>query len=227
MGDSRMSNLFNIQMEYLRIMEMIEESEGELTEDIQQNLDALFADRENLLNNLCRHIVNNSNDIRSIDDEMDRLKERKEAYNKKIERTQKAIIDILKHFNMRSPNKKSNGYAFKSPFYSCYTKSVDVVKVDEMLAETMFSAITGKKSKFVNYMIDKKFTSSQLEVINDLGIVPVTDYKISIDKRALAEYVKEVRKQSTLPETETNTSVELDPIAEISSIVVKESLVIK
>jgi hypothetical protein len=163
-----------------------------------------------------------------ITGEMERLKNRKESANKKIDTVKKSITKVLKFFDMKSPNKKSKGYAFNTGLFSGYTRSVESVEIDELAFSNKFAPITGSKSQYVNYTVNCKVDRKQLKQLNELGIIPITAYTSTVDKKLVKEYLQ-LLAQSHEQRSESNeetVEVKVDPIADCAFIVSKESLII-
>ena len=224
-----MANLYSIQLEYLRIMEMIEDSEGEITEDLAHSLEEVFSDRDKLFDDMVKVVNEAEYNIQIINAEVERLRARKDDFEKKIERTKKSIISLLKFYNMRSPNKRSKGYAFKSALFSMYTRTFESLELDEMVIAEQYAPLTGKTSRFINYNVNAKVDIENLKKINELGIVPSTGYSIHVDKAALKQYMKDIAvgKQLEFTEDSEQPEIKIEPIAELASIITKESLIIK
>lgn len=224
-----MANLYSIKLEYLRIMEDIEENDGELTEDILAELELLEDAKEDFIDSMCLHIQNLIGDVNQITPEIERLTERKNAANQKIDTTKKAIIKLLKQFDMKSLNKKSSGYAFKTAQFSGFTRSFKSVKVDEIAIANKFAPIIGDESEYINYTVSCKVDRKQLKQLNELGIIPITAYTPTVDKKSLMEYLQllaQSHEQSSETDSET-VEVKVDPIADYASILSTESLIIK
>lgn len=222
-----MSSIYNIEWKYLQLVELLEENGGELTEEIELELQALEENRDELIESMCKSIANKSRDVASIDSEIERLSELKQNNVKSIDATKKGIIKILKLFGMRSANKKSKGYAFKTALFSGFTRSFESVIVDDVAIESQFAPITGKTSKYINYKIDAKVDHTQLLRLNELGILPVTSFSTSVDKKLLKEYLLDVAQSQTENNVETDDAPERDSIADYASISSNESLIIK
>lgn len=222
-----MSSIYNIEWKYLQLVELLEENGGELTEELELELQALEENRDELIESMCKSIANKSRDVASIDSEIERLSEIKQNNIKSIDATKKGIIKILKLFGMRSANKKSKGYAFKTALFSGFTRSFESVIVDDVAIESQFAPITGKTSKYINYKIDAKVDHTQLLRLNELGILPVTSFSTSVDKKLLKEYLLDVAQSQTENNVETDDAPERDSIADYVSISSNESLIIK
>lgn len=219
-------NLFNLQLEYARIMGMIEEVEGEITEDIQDLLKDVSDDKDYLIESLLNQIHQERYNQATIKAELERLKGFKESSEKREDHIKKTVIEILKFFDMKSTNKKSKGFAYKGATNSCFTVTRESVKLDEFKIAETFAPIVGKTSKFVEYNISNQVDSDKLKAINDTGLFPITSYSPTINKTKIAEYIKHIREGKQLEFTEDN-EVKLDPIVEFSELVSNTSLTVK
>ena len=126
-----MASLYHIEQKYLSLMEAIEDNEGEITENLEELLNQNEVDRGKLLDALCIEIMAARSDTDIIKDEIERLKQRIASNDLKEERTNKTIIKVLKFFSMFSPNKKSNGYAFKTALFNGFTKETKQMTFDD------------------------------------------------------------------------------------------------
>ena len=219
-------NLFNIKAEYARIMGMIEEAEGEVTDNIQEALEQITDNKEELIESLLNQVHQERYNQATIKAELERIRSFKENSEKREERIKKAVIDILQFFDMRSATKGSKGFAYKSPTNSCFTANRESLKIDEFLIAETFKPITGKTSKLLEYNINNKCDAEHLKLINDTGLFPVTSYSLAINKKAITDYLKETREGKQLEFGEDN-EIKLDPIVEYVELVTNTSLTVK
>jgi hypothetical protein len=222
-----MASLYTIQLEYVRIMDMIEDAGGEITDEINEALQALYEDKDNLIDAICETIVNYEGRNVAIKMEVERLTSRAKSNNNAIEKSKDTLLKVLKHFNMKSTSKGSKGYAFKTALFSGHSLTRESVEVDEFMVSNTFRPINGKQSKFVKYTVATKFDFESLKKVNELGIVPYGEYAIEIDKKAITQYLKDVRVAKQIEFTEDDSQIKFDPITELARLVSKESLVIK
>jgi hypothetical protein len=119
-----MSNLFDIASEYLMILDELEENGGELTDDI---LDRLNINRDELndkLENYRKVIAMYEGQIRTLGEEVDRLKAKMKVKNNIIDRLKDRIkIAISTYGNPTKTGSKSYETEF-SKFTFVKTKSV-------------------------------------------------------------------------------------------------------
>lgn len=216
-----MSNLYHIGLEHLRIINMIEEAEGELTEEIELELGNLTEVRDEFINSLCQQHANLLANSVKIKDEVERLNGRKKDIMSKIDTTKKTISKLLKHFDMKSTSRDSTGFAFDTGLFKGHTRSAESIEIDDLLFSSTFIPLTGKKSKHVDYDIKGKVTHEQLTKLNELGILPVTSYSPVVNKKSTKLYLNAPQSH------ESKDGVETDPIADIANIVNNESLIIK
>jgi hypothetical protein len=94
-----MSNIFQIQKEYLQISEMLQENGGELTEEIEQ---LLLINESSLLTKstgYCQVIKNLDSELLIIDSEIKRLQGLKDSRKKTIERLKESIANAMITFD--------------------------------------------------------------------------------------------------------------------------------
>lgn len=219
-------NLFNIKSEYARIMGMIEDAEGEVTENIQEALDQISDNKEELIDSLLNQVHQERYNQAIIKSELERIKSFKDASEKREERIKKSVIDILQFFDMRSATKGSKGFAYKGCTNSCFTSTRESLKVDEFLIAEKFKPITGETSKLIEYNVSNKFDADKLKLINNTGLFPISSYSLSIDKKAITEYIKDIRSGKQLEFGEDN-EIKTDPIVEYVELVSNTSLTVK
>ena len=103
-----MSNIYNIQQNLLAIFDEIEENEGELTPEIEEQLSIKqeeFRDKIKSYTDVIKYL---NLDITSIDEERERLYNLKKSKEKTIDRLKKVIIDAIDKFG--DTNKSGNKY---------------------------------------------------------------------------------------------------------------------
>jgi hypothetical protein len=213
-------NLYKIKERYALILNLLEESEGEITEEIKVLLDQHDVNINDLLESLCIDLNSENANLSVVKDELDRLKEVKTATENRIDRKKKDIINILHYFDLKSPNKKSRGYAFKTPLFSGFTTVRETIKFNEEALEEF--NVDGKESKFVNYSLKgnvPKYVAkymNKMEYLTPENIVPV------IDKTAAKEYIKSITTNGA-----TLEQGNLDPITGLVIYDTSESLTVK
>jgi hypothetical protein len=232
-----MKSLYHIEAKYIALMEAIEDNDGEIDKNLEEELNNVLIDREGLINAICSEIGNSKSDTVIVKDEIERLGERIATNTNKEERLKIQLIKILKFFEMRSTTKGSKGFAFKTPLYSGFTKETNTVTFDDArleefviltkaarlkLEEDTFSiedeaTVVNKSSKFVTYKLGATLDRElALELVDEKGIdkellIPV------IDKNAAKEYIKNI---SNLD------GVEVDSIVGLAVYNTKESITI-
>jgi hypothetical protein len=214
-------------------MEMIEEAEGEMTEDIKFMLKQLDSEKDELLESMLQQIKNEQADIVSLSNRIKELEERKTSAEKREERIKTSIIPILKLFNMKNPAKKATNYIFKSAEFQCYTVVKSDYVLDDFAIQETFKPIEGKVSKFINYSVSTKLNAESLKVINETKLIPITDINVVIDRAKAKAYLKEIETSIQLelqpiPEGEdAPIKIVKDPIVAFASLKSKESLTIR
>lgn len=222
-----MASLYRINSDYEWLMELLEDSGGEITEEIEVLLKRLQQDRDSFIDNACKDYTNIVSDNHAIDGEIERLGAIKERNLKRMEKGKQLIKDVMKLFDMKNTKKGSTNYVFRTPIFSGYTKISKSVNLNEARLYEDFAPLSGtKSSKYVNYAISAVVDKDSLEEINKLQILPATSYIPKVDKKLVKEYLEDVQ-QGLILDFDDNQEIVIDPIADIANIVSNESLIIQ
>lgn len=108
-------NIFQLQEEYLYLMQDIEQAEGEITEELAERLAINKEDFSAKMDAYANIIAQFTGEIAIIDTELERLKGLKTSKENAITRMKAAMNDALKLFG--EPGKTGN-QTFKTPLHS-------------------------------------------------------------------------------------------------------------
>lgn len=101
-----MSNIYNIQQDLLNLFDIIEENEGEITPEIEEQLNITYADFKDKIKSYTDVIKYLNNDITAIKEEKARLDDLQKSKEKTIERLKTIIVNAIELFG--TPNKSGN-----------------------------------------------------------------------------------------------------------------------
>lgn len=230
-------NLFNINNNWLAICNEILASDGEISDELYNELLAIEEERDEKLNNICKLVkyLGSNNDI--ISDEINRLKTLKDANDRLTDRLKSLIIDTLKLHNLQG---KSGNYSHKLPLYSIWTTNRDSVEIkEEILVD--YNPISGTKSnRFIKYNVIGEFDNE--EVLSMNSVVDITENNVvpKIDKKELKEFMKQTNQTGEVVEIEEGSLDEIlaqgdnlpgaiapEDIIDFAKIVQSESLTIR
>lgn len=172
-----MSNLFNIQEKYLMLMSQIEELEGELTPEVEEQLNINREELEEKLKAYYYIIKTKEGEIQLAKDEIDRLRQVMESKSNLIQKLKSKVNDALKLFGEQG---KSGNFKLKLEnlsIYNVYNKPV--------IVEDSFS-----DSRYYNYSIDHKLNKDQVNKLKDAfleatGLDIVAASSVTVDKKKL------------------------------------------
>jgi len=150
-----MANIFNIELDYLRLMNEIEDAQGEITEEMETFLVINEQDAKDKLNSYAHIITLKESDITIAKDEIVRLQKRIDGREKLIARLEKTMIQAVKMFGTEGKTGK---------FTLTVGKSKGMVgNDDEKVTADNFS-----DDSYNQYTITRKFTNAQIDTITDL-----------------------------------------------------------
>jgi hypothetical protein len=212
-----MQNIFNIGQEYLELLNIIEESEGEITDEIAEFLKENETDRDNALDNLSKLVKHLSFNNKIIDDEVSRLKMLSTRNDNNVNKIKDAIMSLMKLYDLRG---KSGNYSHKTPLYTLFTRATQSIEIDfEKIVD--YDPITGTKtSKYIEYNIQDAFDATKIKELKPEKYSPKID-KASI-KEALVPRTTKVDLFNNIEELDT-----LEEDLSFASITTKESLTIR
>lgn len=148
-----MSNIFNIQQELLNIFDAIEESDGDISPELEEKLTIAQDNFNNKIKDYYFVIKNIENDINVIKDEQNRLKVLKESKEKTIARLKNIIINAVEQFG----NTNKNGNKFVDFGIGKVTiRTTNAIEIDEESTNNFIqNLIRGLNWYNLNNQLDK------------------------------------------------------------------------
>lgn len=125
-----MSNIFNIQQELLNIFAEVEENDGELTPELEEQLSITRESFKNKIKDYTDVIKMLQSDIADIKAEKDRLNSFQKSKEKTVERLKKIIIDAVEQFGDTT---KAGGKFVDYGTGKVSIKKSDVIDINESL----------------------------------------------------------------------------------------------
>ena len=116
-----MSNLFGIAQKYDYLVSQIEENDGEITEEIAEELAIAESELEDKLRAYRQIIDAQKANIAYNKDEIKRLRDRNTSFDKIAGRLKSSVVDALHIFGQVG---KSGNYSLKFPDFYCLYKRV-------------------------------------------------------------------------------------------------------
>lgn len=221
-----MANIFSITLEYMRVMEMIKDNEGEITEEIEAAVNNAIKDRDAFMEELCNKYFETGASVQYIKSAIESFRVRVDAYEKRQERLKKLLFDMMVEFDMKKTTKGKTNYNFTSPLYTVFSKDTKSVEINEPLFIEKFVPITGETSNYVTYKITAEVNADQLRRLNELKIIPVSAMTPKADKTEIKIYLESIAEGSKLTFDDTG-EITFDPIKEVSSITTKTGVTIR
>lgn len=123
-----MSNLFGIAQKYDYLVSQIEENDGEITEEIAEELAIAESELEDKLRAYRQVIDAQKANIAYNKDEIKRLRDRNASFDKIAGRLKSSVVDALHIFGQVG---KSGNYSLKFPDFNVYTKESESVSINE------------------------------------------------------------------------------------------------
>jgi aspartate carbamoyltransferase regulatory subunit len=174
-----MSNIFNIEQEYLELINELEMLEGELTPELEKRLAINQQELEQKVKAYHHVITILKGDSNIIDDEIERLKTLKASKQTTIDRLRKVLLDVTLMFGEtgKTGNKK---LAFNT--LSMWTVNRDSVNIDEL----KFFAAPNANINVIDYKIKDKFNLTVLDEIQSIAGALETEASANKDAIKLA-----------------------------------------
>ena len=159
-----MSNIFNIKQELLAIFDELEENEGELTPELEEQLNIKqeeFRDKIKSYSNVVKML---ENDIVDIKAEKARLNDLQKSKEKTIERLKKIMIDAVELFGDTT---KSGGKYLDFGTGKVFIRNTQVVEVEEDITDRFVSrALSCLRWYQQNNQLDTITTANVLDYCN-------------------------------------------------------------
>ena len=187
------SNIFNIEGEYLSIIDALEESGGELTPELEEALAINAENRDRKMQAYVNVIKQKQADIALAKDEINRLRELSQSNEKVIKRLKDTLLQALEVFDLR--NNKGNLY-HKLPNAIMYARTKEIFEVKY---ETIGAEEEETFEDVLDFVVTDKLDAVQFEAVKDAldkyGIPNVT-YKVAASKDKFKEVIAGIEKYS-------------------------------
>lgn len=159
-----MSNIFNIKQELLAIFDEIEENGGELTPELEEQLNITQDEFRDKIKSYSDVVKILENDILNIKTEKARLNDLQKSKEKTIERLKKIMIDAVKLFG--DTTKSGNKY-FDYGTGKVSIRNTQVVEIEEDVTERFVNrALTCLRWYQQNNQLDTITASDVLDYCN-------------------------------------------------------------
>ena len=152
-------NIFNIQTELLSIFAEIEDNEGELTPELEKQLEIVQGNFTTKVKSYTDAIKSLDNDLKAIKEEQDRLKQLADRKKKTIDKLKEIIINAIDMFG----NVSDKGIKFID--YGTGKVSIrksEVVEINEDLVEKVNQALKNT--------VEFNKQSNQLDVMDSIDL---------------------------------------------------------
>ncbi len=174
------SNIFNLQANYIALMNAIEEADGVLDEDLSE---LLKCTEENAMEH-CEQLVSMKKSLESdctiIDDEIARLTKLKGSKTNSINRVKESLLWLLNNFGESG---KSGNKTIKLATNTVFTKSTPHC---EILDEPGFD-----NRDFTKYIVSHKFSKDDIPKLeSEFNLANGIDIKPNILKKELGDTLK-------------------------------------
>lgn len=133
-----MSNLFGIAQKYDYLVSQIEENDGEITEEIAEELAIAESELEDKLRAYRQIIDAQKANIAYNKDEIKRLRDRNTSFDKIAGRLKSSVVDALHIFGQVG---KSGNYSLKFPDFTVYTKESESVSINENALDPIITSL--------------------------------------------------------------------------------------
>lgn len=181
------SNIFNIEQEYLDIINQVEANDGELTPELEEALTINAENRDAKMRNYVYVIKQKEADVNMVKDEITRLREVSTRSVKLVDKLKSTIVKALELFDLR--NKAGNLYYSLGDITLTTRRTESVIPkiedfdiADEVLYED-----------YLDFVIKTKLTKSQLDRITNIlredGNPSIT-YDVDLSKSKFKEAYK-------------------------------------
>lgn len=209
------SNLFQIEQEYLEIVQMLEENEGELTPELAEALDINEADRDLKIGAYIKVIKQKLADIKMAKDEIGRYRDFINGQDKQISRLKTTILAALEHFGLYG---KTGNLNHRVDGHTIYSKKTEAI----VLSDTFESVNQEEEySDVLEYNIKSKF--NRTELLSILEQVDNIDYDVILNK----EQFKQKYKDALAIEDEDEREAAISKLNVVGFVEQRESLVIR
>lgn len=193
-----MSSLFGIVEKYNYLLSQIEENEGELTPELEEELSITSDELEDKLRAYRQVIIAQKANIDYNKDEIKRLRERNSGFEKTQDRLIKSIVEALHTFGNVG---KNGNYSLKFPDFTVYTKETKSINIDENSLNDVVNdlinseALHSDPDKFniVTCNMDYFSKIAKVHVSVDVPLLSIEDFIKFIKDNRIANYSYEIK----------------------------------
>ena len=121
-------NIFEISDEYLSILDILDETGGELTPEMEEQYKFTKENFEKKVTGYCRIITAINADNDTINNEVERLQSLKKVNENKVKKLKGILLDVVNTFGY---NGKSNNKKLDLPLYKLYTRNSEKLEITE------------------------------------------------------------------------------------------------
>ena len=169
-----MPNIFELGTQLQKIFEVIEENDGELTPELEEELDITSQNFKDKIEAYCQVLTIYKSDVDCCKNEKDRINSIQNVKKNTIERIKQRLLEAVEQFG--EIGKKGNKI-IETPTRKLFTKELTSIEENEL-----------RKTKLVQYVL-QSITELQKEGILELGEnIDVNGFLASINAIAKAEY---------------------------------------
>lgn len=155
------SNIFQIESEYLQIIDAIEANDGEITPELEELLTINEENRDRKMEAYINVIRQKQADIELAKDEIDRLRKLSESNDKAINRLKQVLLKALETFDLRN---KTGNLSHRLPNGLIYTRTTEAV---ELKVETLTYDEAELYPDVVNFVINQKLSKEQFDIVKE------------------------------------------------------------
>lgn len=193
-----MSSLFGITEKYNYLLSQIEENEGELTPELEEELNITADELEDKLRAYRQVIIAQKANIDYNKDEIKRLRERNSGFEKTRDRLLKSVVKALHTFGNVG---KNGNYSLKFPDFTVYTKETESINIDEnSLNDVVNDLINSKalhsdpdKFNIVTCNMDYFSKIAKIHLSVDVPLLSIEDFIKYIKDNRIANYSYEIK----------------------------------
>lgn len=193
-----MSSLFGITEKYNYLLSQIEDNEGELTLELEEELRITKEELEDKLRAYRQVILAEKANIEYNKDEIKRLRERNLGFEKGKDRLIKSVVQALQMFGNQG---KNGNYSLKYPDFTVYTKETESINIDENSLNDVINdlinseALHSDPDKFniVTCNMDYFSKIAKIHLSVEVPLLSIEDFIKYIKDNRIANYSYEIK----------------------------------
>lgn len=169
-----MANIFELGTQLQRIFEVIEENDGELTPELEEELDITNKNFKDKIEAYCQVLTIYNSDVECCKNEKDRVNSIQKVKKNTIERIKQRLLEAVEQFGEIG---KTGNKVIETPTRKLFTKDIKSVEENEL-----------RKTKLTQYVINF-IRELQQQGILELGEeIDINGFLASINAIVKAEY---------------------------------------